>query len=449
MIELTNSEKVYLILERNGIPYTLIMTLKIDKEINQMVLRESIQEVFSQYPVLTSNIKFQDKKYYLLKNKFEINQLFKILTQNEEISIKSVLSEIMSIPFNVYKDPIVYIYYIKINGKYYLAIRWFHALFDGKSALIILNQILNTYIMNINNEIVDLPEIKRISYLDIIRGYKYIRDGVKIGSRLKLTLMGLATLFKIRRKKGTGGIFNREDKNGGKLLFKTLNLTENIMDRLNPLKQKNNLTDNDLVLSIIIQAYINSDLENTNKKIQILTIMDVRPRNEELLIGDLVTGFYVEVDSRVIKDEITLIKSVKGQMDKEKKYINAVANFYIGEVLDLTLEKLRKYTKDIFRLSNMQVTNVGNLDHIIGLKQQNKINILEASFFVPIKPGLSSVLTLIKTNNIITIGLSYLENVLSEAEVDNFFNQIMAVIKKLGVNLDSEKKLEESAVPIL
>ncbi|MFX1557596.1 MAG: condensation domain-containing protein [Promethearchaeota archaeon] len=448
MIELTNSEKVYLILERKGIPYTLMMTLKIDKELNIEVLKESIKAIFSQYPILTSNIQFQDKKYYLIENEFDTNQLFNVITQNGDNSVESVLSKIMNTPFDVYNDPIVYIYYIKINIQYYLAIRWFHSLFDGRSALIIINQILNAYIMNMNNEIIDLPELKRISYLDIIRDYKHIRDGVKIGSRLKLTLLGLKILFKLRSKKGSGGFFNKEDKNGGKLLFKTLNLTENIMNRLNLLKQKYSLTDNDLVLSIIIQAYINFDLENTDKKIRILTVMDVRPRDEEFLLGDLYTGFYVELNSKEIKDEITLIKIVKTQMDKEKESLNAVANFYIGEVMDLTLEKLRRLTKDIFKLSNMQVTNVGNLDHIIELKRQQKINILESSFFVPIKPGLSSVMSIIKSNNIITIGLSYLENVLSETDVDNFFNQILSVINKIGDRFGSEKKLEESAVPI-
>ncbi len=448
MIELTNTEKVYLILERNGIPYTLMMTLKIDKELNQKILKESIKQVFNQYIILRSKIKCQNKKFYLIADEFDVNQIFKPVTLNEDNSIKSVLNEIMNTPFDVYNDPILYIYYIIINEQHYLAARWFHSLFDGRSALIILNQILNVYIMNINDEIVNLPELKRISYLDIIRGYKYTREGVKIGSRLKLTLLGIAILYKIRSKKGTGGIFNKEDKNGGRLLFKTLNLTEDIMNPLNSLKQKYDLTDNDLLLSIIILAYINFKLENLHKEIRILSFMDVRPRSEGSLLGDLVTGFYVEIDSNEAKDEISLIKSIKKQMDKEKKSLNAVANFYIGEIIHLTQEKIRKLTKDIFTLSNMQVTNVGNLDNIIDLKQQNIIKILEASFFVPIKPGLSSVISIIKSNDIITIGLSYLENVLSETEVDNFFNQIKSVIKKLGKKFGSEKRLEEGAIPI-
>ncbi len=434
MNKLSTMDKVFLGLTRQGnIPYTPMFSFRIRENIDFEILKSVCKDIWNLYPFLHSYIKYKKKDAELEEKEFDISK-FLFYKEESSFSVEEFFTNFSNSYFNPISDPLIYFYLIKTSDSNYLIIRWHHSLFDGISALKLIEIILIAYLNKKNNQNIDIPKLERITISELISRYSKFRNGQKIPSKFLFNLKAISNLLSILKMKlfkTTEGPFNKGEFDRGKVIYSSLKLDKNITEKFNELKNEYGITENDILIAIIFKSYFKWLSEESKYQARLTLPMDIRPKKKNNLLGNLMIPIYVFLKEKDLKSKPFLLKKIKIQMNKNKDSNGPIfAQVYLDN-RGISLKKINKHTKISFKVANIQLSNMGTINHRFNEVITNNFKIIESESLILPKPKLTSVLTTIKTNNIINIGITYIHEIISSDRIKSFFNILRKTIQDI------------------
>ncbi|MBY9005999.1 MAG: hypothetical protein KGD63_04505 [Candidatus Lokiarchaeota archaeon] len=434
MKEFSSMDKVFLGLTRQGkIPYTPMISISLEEKLDIGVLKSVCQRIWHNYPILQSTIKYEKKNAKLIENTFNLDDYFFDLEKSSPYSSSDFFSEIGNKAYDPKVDPLVYIYTINTVNEFFLIIRWHHSIFDGLSAFKLIGIILNAYIDKINNRKLELEQLERLTISKLIFRSTHFRYGKKIPSKISLRLHALSSMLSILKKKlfdSYEGPFNMGEFQNGRVSYSSIQLDSKITENFKTIKNNLKISENEIIVAIILKSYFTWSNEKSKNKARLTLVMDIRPKNKINLLGNLMVPLYVDIKKKHTKSNNLLLKKIKKQMDKNKNSIGPIATQCYIDGRGLSLKKINKHTKISFRIANVQLSNIGSLTMRLSEKIKNNLKIKNTECLILPKPGLTSVITSVKTYDTINIGISYIEDLVSTKEIKEFLN----IIKNIAIN---------------
>lgn len=433
MYNLAAMDKLLLVLERNKAPYSPLIAVEVNKSLNLDILRNSWVDVLENYPILQTVIKYQKKTAILEKAVIDVKKSFIILNSISTISDTDFYNKILNSTYDCTLDPLIYlIIYKKSENNVIIALKWLHSLFDGLSALKILEIVLNVYIAKIKNKIPILPNLKRFTIAEMVSESTHFHNGKKIPSKFRRNLIAARTLLSYTRNKFQKryvGPFNKGEFDEGKFKYSSLIFPEEITNEFVRVKEKFGVTENDILVTIIFRSYLNMIESRCNSRMKFNLVMNIRPKTCDNYLGNLFVPIFVSVKPNSVKSDNLLLKEVKMQIDNHKKSIGPILMYNFVDNREISMNSAKDQAKSVFKIANVQFSNLGVLLYNINPEILEFFKVIDAEFCIGPKPGLHLVYSSIKINSLTKLGISYLSKVFKDDDIQLFLSMIIETAK--------------------
>ncbi|WP_103866072.1 non-ribosomal peptide synthetase [Aquimarina sp. I32.4] len=192
-----SQERLWFIHKLNGsLQYHIPIIQRFKKSINEDILEDTFQEIINRHEVLRTvfkEVNGEAHQYILQKNSWSLNYIDKSTISDDNIET-SLISNLISIPFDLSKDHMIKGTLIKISDDESILVLIFHHIAcDGWSIPIFINEMIVLYQSIINNQKADLKKLP-IQYADYAIWQKRQLTGEVLENKMQYWEKQLANL---------------------------------------------------------------------------------------------------------------------------------------------------------------------------------------------------------------------------------------------------------------
>ena len=410
-------------MNRGDIPYSGIIGLEIENNLDFKILGESYLELLIKYGILRSTISQKNKNYFLnISLNSELGSYLEEITSLGEFSTLSEL--IINLKYNQLRDHGVKLFYRIRNDKIVdVVYRFHHSIFDGLSGLIFLDLLFRKYDSICDDVDFQLPDLKYMKASELI----HTKHATSLFSKIKLSTKAIFYVSKNLLFKPPMGVFNQGKYNDQHVRLYTEVLSPKIFDQISKAAILINVSLIDILITVIFRSYIECDKKNFHKRVKVLFIINLREKSDLTLVGNLFTSSFLTLYPDKFSSLEAEMLNVHRQIQDSVKAKYGIGSLYLLNKLNPSLNSIRKRANSNFRAANYQIASLGQFPNPGADSKSRKykhVNLLSGECHLGPKPKLTSSFSIFVVNRRISLCMNYVENNLKTAEIANFMNII-------------------------